>query len=323
MHLIGVDIGGTKICVCLGTDKGEIISSERIDTRSLANAEKGVSAIEEIALNLLSKKGLCIKKVDAIGLSCPGPMSKKKGMILNPPNLVGWENAPLQKWISDKLGRPTFMNNDANAAALAEWAFGAFKGTENLIYLTLSTGLGGGIIANGRLLQGVTDTAGEVGHLVVQTNSPLMTGGLHGTFEAYCGGLSIAKQVQSAIKEKNIKTKIIEEADGNIDAIEIKHLIEALKKKDEFAEEVWDTFVERLAQGIGILIQVLNPEAIVLGTIAVHAQGLLLSPLYEKLPKYAWAPPLLACKIEPTILGKKISELSGLAVALEGLQSKE
>lgn len=319
MNLVGIDIGGTKICVCLGNIKGEIFVSKRIETQPLKGSKNAIAAIQKLIQELLDSQDLSIRDIEAIGISCPGPISRRQGKILNPPNLPGWENTLLVKEFIEKLHTPTFMNNDANAGALAEWIFGSSKRVDNLVYMTLSTGLGGGIIANGQLLQGASDTAGEIGHYILQIDSPLMTGGLHGTFEAYCGGLSIALQVQKEIREKNVKTVILELADGKVETIQMTHIIEAVKKNDEYALSIWNAFLERLAQGVGILLMVLNPDAIILGTIAVHAGDLLLKPLKQLLPKYAWPEPISVCSIEPTILGPKISELSGLAVAIDGL----
>lgn len=320
MKCIGIDIGGTKIKICIGDETGKIFHSIDLPTQNFQGAKKALPAIFSEIEQLLNQEKTTIQKIQAIGLSCPGPIDQKKGKLLYPPNLKGWENTPIVSLFEKQFPIPVFFNNDANCAALGEWMFGNKKKVKNLIYLTASSGMGGGIILNGELLQGITDTAGEVGHFILDIHSPLMTGGLHGTFEAFCGGISLAKQIQQEIKHKKIQTKILELAHNKVENISMEHLIESIKLKDQYAETIWDTFVERFAQGIGILIMTLNPEAIILGTIAVHSQNLLLDPLRKKLYKYAWQEPIDACHIGISEIHEKMSELSGLAIALYGLE---
>jgi len=180
------------------------------------------------------------------------------------------------------------MNNDGNCAAIAEWEFGEQKHSSNLIYLTLSTGLGGGIIIDNKLVQGNADVAGEVGHYILDPQGPLCFCGQKGCFEAFCGGRNVAKYAAETIVKNKIRTTILQEAGGNASDIDMVAIIEALKKQDPYAISIWEEFTERLAQGIGILLMTLNPDVIILGTIAIHTGQLLLYPLRKKLHKYAW-----------------------------------
>jgi len=318
--IIGIDIGGTKISACVGDEKGKVQISQRIHTQPLQGSQKGIPAIFNLIREVLQDAKVSLKDIQALGISSPGPIDSKAGMMLNPPNLKGWENTELVRLFAEEFKIPVFMNNDANAAGLAEYEFGHLKGTPNLIYLTNSTGMGGGVIIDGKLLQGISDTAGEVGHYCLDIHGPPCPCGLHGCFEVYCGGASLAKTIRERIKKEKISTDILKEAGGNIDNIDIIHLIEALKKKDAFAISIWGDFIERLAQGIGVILMCFNPDAIILGTIAIHAQDLLIKPLLKTLPKYAWKQPIQACTIEPSILGDQISELSALAVAIAGIK---
>lgn len=320
MNIIGIDIGGTKISACLGDEKGKIKLSKRILTQPLGGSKKGIKAMFDLVREVLKETHVDIKDVKAIGISSPGPIDYKAGKMLNPPNLKGWENTELVKLFKEEFHKPVFMNNDANAAGLAEYEFGGCKGTPNLVYLTVSTGMGGGVIIDGKLLQGVSDTAGEVGHYVLDINGPICPCGLRGCFESYCGGANLAKMLREEIKHEKVCTDILKEAGGDVEKIDIIHLIEAVKKSDDFALSVWKGFIERLAQGIGVVLMCYNPEAIILGTIAVHAQDLLIKPLLEALPKYAWKQPLSACRIVPTVLGDHQSEMSALALAISGLK---
>ena len=320
MNLLGIDIGGTKITACVGDETGKIFTSKRILTQPLGGSKNGVEATFELIREVLKESHLDISKIKAIGISSPGPIDYKAGKMLTPPNLKGWENTELVRLFEEEFKKPVFMNNDANAAGVAEFVFGGCKGIPDLVYLTLSTGMGGGVIIDGKLLQGASDTAGEVGHYVLDINGPYCPCGLRGCFEVYCGGANLAKMIQQKIKNERVHTQILKEAGGDVDKIGANHLIDAVMKNDAFALSIWEDFIERLAQGIGVVLMCFNPQAIVLGTMAIHAQGFLLKPLLKALPKYAWKQPIGACRIEASVLGSQISELSALALAIAGLK---
>jgi glucokinase len=315
MHLVGVDIGGTKICVCIGDETGKILASKRILTQPLKGSKQGLPAIKDLILQLLQEEKIPMQKVGAIGISSPGPISTKEGKMLNPPNLPGWENAPLVHFFKEAFHKPVLMNNDANAAAIAEFQFGASKGVPNLIYLTCSTGMGGGAIVNGELLQGISDTAAEVGHFVLDINGPPCPCGHKGCFEAFCGGAALAHRMQEEIQQNKIQTDVLVEANGDIKHINVECLVKAVKKKDRYALKVWDEFILRLAQGIGTVLMNFNPEVVILGTIAIHAGSLLLDPLKKQISRFAWKENVQNCRIEASAIGDQISELSGLALA--------
>lgn len=313
--LVGVDIGGTKICVCIGDREGKILASKRLLTQPLKGSKNGLKAIADLIREMLLEEKIDLNQIGAIGISSPGPISTKEGKMLKPPNLPGWENAPLVQYFRDAFHKKVVMNNDANAAGVAEFQFGASKGTPNLIYLTCSTGMGGGAIVNGVLLQGISDTAAEVGHYVLDINGPACPCGQKGCFEAYCGGAALAKRMQEEIQRDHITTDILVEANGDINHIDAACLVNAVKKKDKYALKIWDEFIMRLAQGIGVVLMNFNPEVIILGTIAIHAGPLLLEPLKKQLPRFAWKENINACRIEASAIGDRISELSGLALA--------
>ncbi len=320
MHFIGVDIGGTKISVCLANEKGKIAFSERVFTAPLHTAKEGCEAIVKLITKVIKKAKIPQKMIQAIGISSPGPLDSKKGILLTPPNLPGWHNSPIVAPIQKAFKIPTFISNDANAAVLAEYYFGGSKTTSNMIYLTMSTGIGAGIIVNDKLLVGKTETAGEVGHMTLDPKGPKCACGLRGCFEAFCGGKSFAKQVQALLKKEKIKTSILQKAKGKIHQITAAHIVEAVIEKDPFSLKIWDPFLERCAQAIGSLIMAFNPDVIILGTIVIHAKHHFLDPFQKKLKKYAWPQPLSICKITPSKLEVNISELSGVALAIYELR---
>ena len=315
MHLAGIDIGGTKINVCLGNDQGKIYGSKRISTQAQKGWKTGLRATADLIRELSHELKIDLNSIAAIGISSPGPISSKEGKMINPPNLPGWETAELVRFFEEAFKKPVMMNNDANAGALAEHQFGSSKGTPNLIYLTCSTGMGGGAIVNGELVQGISDTAAEVGHFVLDIRGPSCPCGLHGCFEVYCGGGSLARRMREEISREKIDTQVLKEAGGHLDKIDVACLIAALKKKDPYALRIWEEFILRLAQGIGTILMSFNPEVIILGTIAIHSGPLLLDPLRKQLSRFAWKEPIQSCRIEASSLGDQISELSALALA--------
>lgn len=316
MNCLGIDIGGTKIAVCIGNEKGEIIAERRFSTAGVGSPEAALQLMADAAKALVTETSMKPGDIEAIGVGCPGPIDLKTQTLLKAPNMPGWNNVPIGKFFGHAFGCPVAMNNDANGAGLAEWLFGGCKGADPLIYVTMSTGIGAGIIINGRLLQGASDMAGEVGFQTLEKGGPLH-GGLHGTFEGYCGGKRMSDVIRADIVERKIKTAILDEAGGDPSAINTQAFREAVKKGDTYAVQKWDELIERTAQGLGNLIMIINPQAIVLGTIAMHSGDLMMKPLMERLKKYTWPQALAACRIEPSILSN-IGELSALAIAIDG-----
>lgn len=319
MNLLGIDIGGTKTAVCVGSETGDIAASQRIAMREDEPMADYIERLSNLCHDVLKKAGVRLDHIEAAGISAPGPLDVRAGLLIAPPNNPTWRNVPIASLVGQKLGRPLFLNNDANAAALAELFFGGHKGKSNLVYLTFSTGMGGGIIVNGSLVQGATDTGGEVGHMVLDPNGPACGCGQRGCWEVYVGGRMVAERLKARLRGGTVRTTIIEKAGGDIERISMRALEEAVREGDAVALEEWDRMLERLAQGIGALIMTLNPEVVVLGTIAIHAHDLILAPLRTKMRSYVWKWPLEACEIVPSTLGAKIADLAGLAVAMDGL----
>lgn len=318
IDLIGIDMGGTKVSICLGNFQGNIMAHKCIKTSSLGDANQGLPKLIEYINHLLYEHHVPLKQIRGVGLALPGPLSVKEGMLIAPPNLPGWVNVPIVQYFQEHLDRPIFMNNDANAGALAEWEFGNAKHVDHLVYLTTSTGMGGGVVIQKKLLMGKSDSAGEVGHLVLDPQGPKCPCGQRGCFEVFCGGGNLAHMVQEKIK-KGVKTKIIDEA-KSVKNVDMKSIISAMQKGDALAINVWETYIERLAQGIGILLMILNPDAIILGTIATHTKELLMTPLLAALPRFAWNIPLKHCSIKASSLGDKIGDLGALSLAINGVR---
>ncbi len=314
--ILGIDIGGTKTAVCLGAPDGTIAAAARMATRGDEGPDLWLARLVELAARV--RREAPEAKPERIGVAAPGPMSVRTGTMFAPPNMRGWVDVPVARMLAGAFDLPVRMGNDANAAALAEFHFGAFRGTPDLAYLTLSTGLGAGIVSGGRLVKGAIDMAGEIGHHVVDPDGPPCACGLRGCLEQYCGGYNVARRLRDRIVREGIRTAILDEAGDDPAAIDFRAIVAAVRRDDPFAREAWATFVEHLAHAVGTVLMFFNPATVVLGTIAVHAGDLLLPPLRAALPRYAWAPAIAACRIAPSALGARIGDLAALAVGLEG-----
>ena len=314
MIFAGIDIGGTKTAVVLADGQGGIIASARHLT-NIESAEKSLDLTINHLRTLLAENNFSPADIKVIGISAAGPMCSKRGIILKNRKMPGWAEFPVRDFLSETFGCPAHMENDANAAGWAEFLFGAQKG-KDLIYLTMSTGIGAGIICNGTLLTGQNDMAGEVGHICLEPDGIPCLCGKKGCWQAYCGGKPFADRLRAEIIQKNISTQILVEAENQPEKISMHEICAAVRKRDAYAVERWDEFIERMAQGTGTLIQCFNPQAIVLGTIAIAAGDLFIPQMIDRLPKYAWeCAHSGSCIIEASRL-KNIGELSAIATAL-------
>ena len=311
LHYLAIDLGGTKTAVSVGRADGQLGPEHRMPTEADHDPLRWRDRLAVLIAEAMAEAGLRPDQMATVGLAVPGPMSVTQGRILAPPNMPAWRNVPVRTWVEELTGRPVHLNNDANAAALAEYRFGAFRGVPDLVYLTMSTGVGGGVIAGGRLLQGSCDLAGEVGHMVLDPNGPPCPCGQRGCLEMYCGGRNVLQQVRHDLARGKASS-----LRAQMDQLTISALARAAGDGDALARSYWETFLVRLAQCIGILLMCYNRSAIVMGTIAIHLGETLLQPLRERLPRYAWAPSRQGVQVAASQLGPRIGDLGALALAL-------
>jgi len=321
MNLIGIDIGGTKCSVIIGQADEErniqIIARDTVATKSYPDPYLMISRLQAIAEELLKQAGWDIKNVKATGISCGGPLDNIKGIVQSPPNLPGWDNIPIVKLFEKRFGIPAYVENDANACALAEWLLGAGRGTSNMIFLTFGTGMGGGLILNGRLYSGTNNLAGEVGHIRLDKTGPVGYGKA-GSFEGFCSGGGIAQLAKSVIKEYLDNNKKVDfcPSEEMIEEIDTRTVALAARDGDPIALEIIKTAAEYLGQGLAILIDILNPECIVIGSIFTRNEDLFRPHMERILQQEALAPALEVCKIKPAELGESIGDYASLCVAL-------
>jgi len=311
--VLGYDVGGTKIAVSLGTSAGKILGKEFVPNKD-TYPEEILPKLVEISRKLVAAAGLEMKQVRAFGISSPGPADIPNGIMTAPPNNKFWKNVPIKKYLSDALGIEGFFENDANCGALAELFFGAGRGCDDFIYLTMSTGIGAGIITAGKLVRGTGFYGGEFGHTVLDRNGRLCNCGLRGCYEAYCGGRAIAQRIQEELKDQP-EHPLVKIA-GGLENIDLVALEKGVRSGDAYSCKIWDEMCLRNGQAYGILINTFNPKKIVLGTIAWACGDLFLKPVREYTKEFCWKQTYEQCEIVPSELRRDIGAYAGMAAAL-------
>ena len=318
--LAGFDIGGTKCASVSGTadtENGEI----SIDFREQIETPKGTSPYKVFDMLCDSIRDYA-KDIKAIGISCGGPLNSKTGVILSPPNLVGWDNIRAVEYVSEKMGVPTAIQNDANACALAEWKFGAGKGYSNVVFYTFGTGFGAGLILDGRLYAGTNDNAGEIGHIRLSEFGPVGFG-KQGSVEGFCSGSGIAKIGQNLVLEKQQMGITVDFCkDGDLSKITAKSLADAADNGDETAIRAYEISAKMLGRTCAMTIDFLNPEVIVIGSVFQRSENLFRKILDDTVKEEALSLSANVCKIVPAVLGNKIGDYAALAVALNKYTDK-
>ena len=312
---LGLDIGGTKCAIVVGDASFSIKKKISFDTRTARGYKAILDDFKMHIKTLLAEYSNF--KLKRIGISCGGPLDSKKGFIYSPPNLPGWDNVHITKIFSDEFGVETTIQNDANACALAEWLMGAGKGTSNMIFLTFGTGMGAGLILNGKLYSGTNDLGGEVGHMRMEKTGPIGFGKA-GSFEGFCSGGGIAQLAKSVVTARlnNNQTVGFCPTLEEVDAIDTKMVAIAAQAGDPVAYEIIRISSEYLGQGLAILIDILNPECIVIGSIYARNE-ILFKPLIDKvLQREAIPSALEVCSIRPAELGESIGDYAALCVAI-------
>jgi glucokinase len=273
-----------------------------------------IEALFVCAERMLGTQGMA--ELEGIGISCGGPLSSKRGMILSPPNLPGWDNIPVVKMAEERFGKRTLLQNDANACAMAEWKFGAGMGYSNVIFLTFGTGMGAGLILDGRLYSGTTDLAGEVGHLRLSEMGPVGFGKA-GSFEGWASGGGIAQLAQIMVRAKlQMGEKVSFCAGlGELHLLTAKVVAEAAYGGDPLAIEIYRVCGHYLGRGLSLLIDVLNPEIIILGSIFGRVRPLIEDAMRAVIDVEALADSNTDCRIVSAGLGESIGDMAALTLA--------
>ena len=309
-YRIGFDIGGTKCAVSLGEIRGgSICLLKRQETPTLDNPQKTLSTLAPFVKEWVKEYG-----VTKAGISCGGPLSSEKGLIVSTPNLAkGWHGFYIVDYVKKEFGLSAKLQNDANACAVAEWKFGAGQGTKNMVFFTFGTGLGAGLILDGKLYAGTNDNAGEAGHIHLAKKGPVGFGGA-GSFEGFCSGGGITRLAKIMAARCKKIPKCIEDM-GGMDEITTKKLAQAAFEGDNFAKLVFAKSGEMLGKGLSIIVDILNPEKIVIGGVYMRSSALLIPSMKKVLEKDALSESLQVCEIVPAKLSENIGDIAALALA--------
>lgn len=314
-NIIGVDVGGTKCAVTYGEQDGNAVCIRDKECFATTDVHQTIEQLKAAIRTLMERNKLSAGNTRGIGISCGGPLDSRTGIVMSPPNLPGWDNIPIVEIFQKEFGIRTAIHNDANACALAEWQFGAGVGTRNMVFMTFGTGLGAGLILDGKIYTGTNDNAGELGHIRLSDFGPVGYG-KSGSFEGFCSGGGIRQLAQSAVKEKlQMGEKISWCPDGDIDKIDARLVAEAAVAGDPLAIEVYETSARYLGKGLSIVIDLINPEMIVIGSIYARNEKML-KPLMEKvIAREALSHARRVCRVVPAALGEAIGDYAALSVA--------
>ena len=297
---IGLDIGGTKCAISTGECEDgaiKILSREEFPTARLSWQQ----VLEEFACRIeriVSSNSNSDLQLSAIGISCGGPLDSKRGVIMSPPNLPGWDNVPVVDFFKERFGVPVSVQNDANACALAEYLYGSGRGAKNMVFMTFGTGLGAGIVIDGKLYSGANDNAGEIGHIRLAPTGPVGYN-KEGSAEGFCSGAGIARLAKIR-KGLDLTTK---------------EIFARVRAGDPDCTEVFRESAEKLAAILAFTIDILNPEVIALGGVFMRNADLFMPIVDPILNREALPLARKVCRIVPAELGENIGDYAALAVA--------
>ncbi len=311
MVVLGIDIGGTKLAAGIVDASGRILARGEVPTLAAEGPERVLERTIQLSKDLLRALDVSVDAVQRIGIGCAGPVDRQAGLILNPPNLPGWVRVPLVEHIEKALSLPAVLENDANAAALGEFRYGAGKGTSSLVYLTVSTGIGGGIILDGKVWHGVKDGAGEIGHMTVMPDGPMCGCGNRGCLEALASGPSIARRALELL-EKGRSSRL-----RGIQDLTAADVVRLALEGDQVAREVWDQAVTYLSLGVAAVVTIVAPERVVIGGGVTRAGDFLFEPLRREVRRRVTLVAVESVPILPAALGADVGILGAAAVAFE------
>jgi len=315
--LIGVDIGGTKTAVVISEEPPDVLGRIEFPTRPQKGPKPALELIQKGIRQLLTQRGLDASSIEAIGISCGGPLDRIRGIVQAPPNLPTWVNVPVKSVMEAEFGAVCRVENDANAGAVAEHRFGAGQGCNHMVFLTMGTGLGAGVIIDGRLYHGAVDLAGEIGHVRLTRTGPVGHNKA-GSAEGWASGGGLAqvaeRLVRAAMKrrEKTLLAELVRKGKS----VTARDVRAAAERGDPVAICIIQSTGKRLGAVLAILVDVLNPDRIVIGGLAMRLGDNLWKPALDVLQQEALEPCVAACKVVPAVLGERIGDVAALCVAM-------
>jgi len=316
--MIGLDIGGTKCAALMARVGGGIEIFKRLEfpTETGKGFEHAKGRLFECVRELMGEFKMGAGEIAAIGVSCGGPLDPRRGLVMSPPHLPGWDDIPLPAMLEEEFGIEAHIQNDANACALVEWRMGAGRGFDNIVFLTMGTGIGGGIITHGVLIEGASGMGGEVGHLRIENDGPVGFGKA-GSLEGYCSGENIGKLAGAMTREWVAGGR--EPAwtrDGHApESLSAKLIAQYANAGDEDARAIYRFVGEKLGKAISILIDTLNPERVVIGSIFARSGHLLRESMDRVIDEETIPHSRAVCKVVPAETGERIGDYASIMAA--------
>jgi glucokinase len=307
---VGVDVGGTKVAAGLVDANGEIASQVRVAMVSNSSAKRGLQSVLSAISHVIPQKA---DNVAGIGICAPGPLDPSTGVILNPPNVPCWRDYPLAAAVQKLHHVPVKVDNDANAAALAEAQWGAARGYRNVFYTTIGTGIGTGIVFDGKIYHGRTGSAGEGGHLSIDYRGPICACGKPGCIEVFASGTAVARRAQEEVAG-GATTSMVDMAGGDPAAITGTIVGKALDLGDALAKKIVADAIEKLALWLANIIDLLDPEVIVIGGGAAALYQPSFGKLRERIPQFSVNPRAKEVPVVPARYGADSGIAGGAAL---------
>ena len=308
-YVVGIDLGGTKISTSLSTFEGEIIKNVVVPTNAQEGADSVLNRITGTIENVLAQAELTIEDIEAIGIGSPGPLDANKGIIITTPNLP-FKNYNVVKPIKDKFNIPVYLDNDANVAAIGEYMFGAGKGKQNIVYFTVSTGIGGGAVLNGNIYRGSTCNALEIGHTTIDPNGPRCNCGNLGCLEALSSGTAIGKRGNDAVST-NVETSL-----RKYDKVTSYEVFKEAEAGDEVSKDIVDTALNYLGIGVANAVAIFDPQMVIIGGGVTQVGDILFDKVRQVVNKRCFKNMAEACEIVPAGLGTNAGVVGAVALAI-------
>jgi glucokinase len=312
--VLAVDLGGTKIRSAVISQEGKIVAIDNRLTQAYKGFDHVINRLFDSIDTVLRKERMKTGEFSGIGIAIAGVLDSKNGILTSSPNLPDWKNVPLKKTMQDRLGLDTFLINDANAAALGEHRFGAGIGAQNLVYLTVSTGIGGGIIIDDKLYEGSTGSAGELGHMTIDADGPRCNCGNYGCLEALASGTAVAREAIERIKAGKIS--VLRDMKENIIDITAEDVAKAARQEDKLANEIIAIASYYLGIGLANIVNIFNPQVIVIGGGMSKMGGMLIEPAKKIVKQRAFKLPARTARIVRSRLGNESGIIGAAANVL-------
>ena len=301
MVYVGIDLGGTSIKAGLVDEQGKILCKATCPTLVERGARPVVDDMAKLSLEVIEKGGYTLDDVKAIGIGLPGIQDPRTGIVPFCTNLY-WHEVPVIEWMQETIKKPIYIGNDATVAGLAESVAGVSAGIENSVFLTLGTGVGGGIVLGGRVYSGTNGVGSELGHMITVIDGELCTCGNRGCWERYASATALIRMGREAA-EKHPESLIAASVNGRLDDIDAKTVIDAAKAGDDAASEVFERYVYYLCAGLVNIINFIDPEVIVLGGGVSHAGQFLLDAVNRRLPSMVFYKTMPYARVALATLG--------------------